>query len=75
MSGNVWEWTSSVYNAYPYNREDGREADRGDSTNVRYVLRGGSFSYTTALVLRAADRNRLSPVVESYNIGFRCARS
>lgn len=74
MAGNVWEWTSSLYEDYPYDEADGRERDTGDSTDVLRVLRGGSFINAT-YNLRSANRNRLSPgyVISSY--GFRCARS
>lgn len=41
MAGNVCEWTSSQFRAYPYDAEDGRE----DLEAVEYrVVRGGSFS-------------------------------
>ena len=45
MAGNVWEWTSTIYDtnllAYPYVTDDGRE-DLSD-TNYFRVQRGGSF--------------------------------
>ena len=50
MAGNVWEWTRSLWDkqsgmaeyGYPYQASDGRE-DTAAGTNVRRVLRGGSF--------------------------------
>jgi hypothetical protein len=70
----VWEWTSSLYEPYPYNAEDGREADTKDLTDVRRVLRGGSWSdYPSGL--RAADRSWSEPGDGSNIVGFRCART
>jgi formylglycine-generating enzyme required for sulfatase activity len=40
MAGNVWEWTQSLFDSYPYDPADGRE-DR-DAPGPR-VLRGGAF--------------------------------
>ena len=72
MSGNVWEWTSSLYESYPYDRSDGRERDTGDSTDVRRVLRGGSWNSGNTYSLRAPNRGRYDPDSGSYNIGVRC---
>jgi formylglycine-generating enzyme required for sulfatase activity len=71
MSGNVWEWVSSLYQSYPYEMGDGREDT--NSTDVR-VLRGGSWDFITNL-LRAADRFWYSPVLTFNGFGVRCARS
>jgi formylglycine-generating enzyme required for sulfatase activity len=71
MSGNVWEWVSSLYKPYPYNADDGRESLSG--TGAR-VLRGGSWGSFEGSV-RGADRYGLTPDGWDLNYGFRCARS
>ncbi len=69
MSGNVWEWCSSLYLIYPYKNHDGRE-DK-NSTNAR-VLRGGSWNGDQRIV-STTHRNRI-PVAGRYEfVGFRCA--
>jgi formylglycine-generating enzyme required for sulfatase activity len=74
MSGNVWEWTSSLHEPYPYDASDGREGDTGNRSDVRRVLRGGSF-YGSGTNLRGAIRLGRYPYLEDDNFGFRCARS
>jgi formylglycine-generating enzyme required for sulfatase activity len=69
MAGNVWEWTSSLFQPYPYRKNDGRE--NPDSTENR-VLRGGSW-YGDSLYARAAHRNHVRPVVLDTTLGFRLA--
>ena len=71
MAGNVWEWVSSVYAAYPYDPDDGRE-DPG--SGPARVLRGGSFASPTSRNLRCAARSRSAPGRRSPHIGFRVAR-
>jgi formylglycine-generating enzyme required for sulfatase activity len=71
MAGNVWEWTSSLYQTYPYNATDGREDM--NSTDSR-VLRGGTWDYDDNSV-RSSNRVRLSPSDTYVNVGFRCSRS
>jgi len=69
MSGNVMEWTSSLYEDYPY--EVAREAINDESSER--VVRGGS-SYSTA-DRRIAGRSYGKPnAVDDYT-GFRCVRS
>jgi formylglycine-generating enzyme required for sulfatase activity len=72
MSGNVWEWTSSIYRLYPYDATDGRESTGG--TAEPHVLRGGSWSFVE-FYLRSADRYGFDPSGADYIGGFRCARS
>jgi formylglycine-generating enzyme required for sulfatase activity len=71
LSGNVFEWTRSIYRDYPYVSEDGRE-DR-DSEDGR-VLRGGSWPFDQ-LHGRCGSRAELGPTVSGIHIGFRVAAS
>ncbi|NCO95896.1 MAG: hypothetical protein COZ06_00625 [Armatimonadetes bacterium CG_4_10_14_3_um_filter_66_18] len=73
MSGNVWEWCSSIYMSYPYSATDGRE--NMQNTFSSRVLRGGSY-YTDSYYLRCATRYDYSPGKHyAVYVGFRCARS
>lgn len=67
MTGNVWEWTSTVYRPYPYRANDGRE-DRQDISSC--VLRGGSWIYDPRNT-RAACRNYALPDSWGASDGFR----
>lgn len=69
MAGNVWEWTSSLDRAYPYDPRDGRE-DAGAAG--RRILRGGCYANPHGYA-RAACRFRLAPTVRNEFLGFRLA--
>jgi formylglycine-generating enzyme required for sulfatase activity len=69
LSGNVWEWTRSIYEQYPYKPGDRREnLEAGDET-LR-VLRGGAF-YNQAGGVRCAARFRGYPDGRYGYYGFR----
>jgi formylglycine-generating enzyme required for sulfatase activity len=75
MSGNVWEWTSTREQPYPYAADDGRENEGGNSTDVLRVTRGGAWSGDAfPFYLRAAIRGRAYSDFRYFNLGFRCAR-
>lgn len=67
MSGNVWEWTSSAYQAYLYVVDDGRENHAGDEWRV---LRGGSWGDLPEGA-RASLREGDLPGYRNYSGGFR----
>ena len=69
MSGNVWEWTRSPYQPYPYTTVDDR-ADLG--AEALWVMRGGSFQDTPQFI-RAANRGGADPGARRSFIGFRVA--
>lgn len=79
FSGNVWEWTRSLWRinrsqpffGYPYDPEDGREnleARRGEFR----IVRGGSF-YSPAHSIRCARWYGYGPDECAENVGFRVA--
>lgn len=67
QSGNVWEWTSSLYQfAYPY-RADEREDLEAEGDRV---VRGGSW-FNGRQFARCASRDRYVPDDFNDSLGFR----
>jgi serine/threonine-protein kinase len=67
MAGNVWEWTSSLYQDYPYDPGDGREdPDAGGNR----VFRGGAFAYYKERA-RCAYRGDDRPESSWFTLGIR----
>lgn len=67
MSGNVWEWTRSPYQPYPFTVDDDFE---NLSDDALWVMRGGSFNDAENNV-RAAVRGAADPAARRPFIGFR----
>jgi len=73
MSGNVWEWTSSWYKAYPGNKTF------SESYGERYkTLKGGSWFdcsfYKCGISAPVYNRAFFARKVKNDTFGFRCAR-
>lgn len=67
MSGNLFEWTRSPYQPYPYSTDDDRENLMEDAL---WVIRGGSFNDQINNA-RAAVRGAADPGARRDFIGFR----
>ncbi len=72
MTGNVAEWTQSIYRAYsrqhPYVDDDDRNSDE---TPGERVLRGGSWYTASVAVLYIPYRENFRPEVQTPYLGFR----
>ena len=68
MHGNVWEWTLSSYQPYPYNENDGRNGVT--SENGKRVVRGGSW-YDRPYRATSSFRLPYREYQKVYNVGFR----
>ena len=71
LSGSTWEWTASLYQAYPYDEADGRNDLEKDGYRV---VRGGSWDGNHRDA-RCACRGRFLPTGFDFNIGFRVVLS
>ena len=77
MSGNVWEWTVTLWGkdrekpdyVYPYVGDDGRENQSAGDGSFR-IIRGGSFKDDMKGV-RSACRDLDPPYYSLNNLGFR----
>lgn len=75
LAGNLAEWTNTLYWPYPYDPNDGREAENDPGERV---TRGGDHVFDSSPATLAAY-HRLgfsrAPGRGHRHIGFRCARS
>jgi len=67
MSGNVWEWCSSLYKPYPCHAEDGRENPLAAGDRV---MRGGDWNSTDDWI-RSGARHHATPSAFTSTYGFR----
>ncbi len=70
MIGNVWEWTLSLTEKYPYKIDGSREQIKGEKDESDRVLRGGSFDNGQRLA-RGACRGSNDPRDRLIDFGFR----
>jgi len=71
MAGNVWEWTGTLIQDYPYDPSDGREdLDASGERSWRSGAWNDGYWW-----MRASVRYRSVPNYWYYNLGFRCASS
>jgi len=72
MSGNVWEWTASWYQAHPGNTTTSENFGK-----IYKVLKGGSWwdctFYQCGISAPAFNRSFFNPRVKNSSFGFRCA--
>jgi formylglycine-generating enzyme required for sulfatase activity len=71
LAGNVWEWTSSHYQPYPYRIGDGRNDTDAEGP---LVVRGGSWGYNLRRS-RCAVRDWNPPEFFNDVVGFRVVLS
>ncbi len=69
MSGNIAEWTYSLFWGYPY-RADAR--DDGTPTTDGFAVRGGTWNSDSLFWLRTTPRLGGPHVDANSHVGFRC---
>jgi formylglycine-generating enzyme required for sulfatase activity len=71
MLGNVWEWVNDWYGSYT---GDMQTNPTGPTSSTHRVLRGGAWLGDTASA-RSSYRYRVTPGIQTYDVGFRVART
>lgn len=66
MSGNVWEWTCSAFERYPYRKDEREDLSLYNDK----VMRGGSFRYNHDRC-RCTTRYKTKPDFNLHDCGFR----
>jgi iron(II)-dependent oxidoreductase len=75
MVGNVWEWTSTTFDAYPNFEADAYQANSEQFFGSRKVVRGGAWA-TRSRLARSGLRNYFTPERRDVFAGIRtCAPS
>ena len=75
LSGNVWEWTRSIFKDYPYPEQGEKRQQRDDlKAGGQRVLRGGAFDLNQSSV-RCAYRGYVVPGNRRDSFGFRIVLS
>jgi len=70
MSGNVWEWTGSIFKGYPYDPKDGREDLSSQKKDNPRVIRGGSYDHDGEFMCCSSRRGD-HPYYWFNYVGFR----
>jgi formylglycine-generating enzyme required for sulfatase activity/GTPase SAR1 family protein len=72
LTGNVWSWTSTIYDTlkYPFPPSADDDRENPDATGVNRLVRGGSWDGSQDIA-RAAFRGNRNPALRNYFYGFR----
>lgn len=73
MSGNVAEWTQSIFRVYNRQHPYVEDERNGDETPGQRAVRGGSWYTATTAVLYIPYRENFQPEVSAPYLGFRVA--
>ncbi len=71
MGGNVWEWTSDLYEE-DYYRVSPERNPSGPADGFYRVMRGGGWNLGGSH-LRVSNRDLMNPASNNYSTGVRCA--
>jgi formylglycine-generating enzyme required for sulfatase activity len=76
LSSSLFEWVNSLYQPYPYDADDGREASLDVDPSSDRVLRGSAWYHADGMHdnVSATARFNAPPHYTAWYFGFRCLR-